>query len=111
MIAKPLRQLLRDRKPCVWINSENGERNELLKQFARPMFPTSRMHVSPAFDPDHDPACTWSTTIRMWREHVESPAFGCAASCGRCEFQKMEYFFLKPGWVRNQVCWPQTEVR
>ena len=22
------RQLLRDSKPCVWINSENGERNE-----------------------------------------------------------------------------------
>ena len=105
------RQLLRDSNPCLWINSENGERNELLKQFARPMFPTSRMHVSPAFDPDHDPACTWSTTIRMWREHVESPAVGCAASCGPCEFQKMEYFFLKPGWVRNQVCWPPTEVR
>ena len=85
------RQLLRDSKPCVWINSENGERNELLKQFARPMFPTSKIHVSPAFDPDHDPACTWSTTIRMWREHVESPAVGCAASCGPCEFQKMEY--------------------
>ena len=105
------RQLLRDSKPCVWINSENGERNELIKQFVRPMFPTSRIHVSPAFDPDHDPACTAARTIRIWREHAENPEVGCTASCGSCSFQKMEYFFLKPGWVRNQVCWTPTGAR
>jgi hypothetical protein len=105
------RQLVRDPQPCVWINSENGERNELLKQFARLMFPASKTHVSPVFDPAHDPACTWATTIRMWREHVESPAAGCTDSCAPCQFQKMEYFFLKPGWVRNQVCFPLADGR
>lgn len=105
------RQLLRDGTPCVWINSENGERNELLKQYARPMFPASRIHVSPAFDPDNDPACSLANTIRIWREHVESPADGCADTCGPCAFQKMEYFFVKPGWVRNQACFARGEGR
>ena len=102
------RQLLRDSGPCVWINSENGERNELLERFARLTFPTGKIHRSPVFYPD--PACTWSNTVLMWREHVDSPNVACTASCGPCSFQKMEYYFLKPGWVRNQVCWPPTQV-
>jgi hypothetical protein len=104
-----VRQLLRDSEPCVWINSGNGERNELLERFARLTFPTSRIHLSPVFAPDSR-GCTWSNTILIWREHVDSPDADCTASCGSCVFQKMEYFFLKPGWVRNQVCWPPTRV-
>jgi hypothetical protein len=104
-------QLLRDSRPCVWINSENGERNEVLKQLVRLAFPTSKIHVSPAFEPDHDPVCTRSNTIRLWREHVENPDVACTTSCGPCALQKMEYFFVKPGWVRNQVCGPLRQVR
>jgi hypothetical protein len=101
-----LRQILRDHRPCIWINAENGEKNEVLESFASHAFPQGRTYVSPRVDAGKPDSCSPANTIRVMREHVEGPQVGCSSDCGACRFQNIRYFFAKPGWVRNQVCWP-----
>ena len=101
-----LRQIVRDDRPCVWINSDNGEKNEVLELFTSFAFPHARTVVSPSVDFGAQDSCSPANTVRVRREHVEGPQAGCASDCGACRFQNIQYFFARPGWVRNQVCWP-----
>lgn len=101
-----LRQTLREDRPCIWINSENGEKNEVLEAFATFAFPQGRTFVSPHLDAGKPDSCSPANTVRVTREHVEGPQVGCTGDCRACRFQNIQYFFARPGWVRNQVCWP-----
>jgi len=104
--AMTLRQIIRDDRPCIWINSTNGEKNEVVELFASYAFPHARTTVSPSVEVGKPDSCSPDNTVRMTREHVEGPEAGCAGTCGACRFQNIQYFFARPGWVRNQVCWP-----
>ncbi|MEO8258291.1 MAG: hypothetical protein ABI868_13165 [Acidobacteriota bacterium] len=101
------RQLVRDPRPCVWINSENGEKNEVLDQFATSTLPGAPIIRSSVFEIAPASPCSLANTVRFWREHVDGPDVPCMVGCRRCEFQQVDYFSVKPGWVRNQICWPR----
>ncbi len=100
-------QLVRDNRPCVWINSEHGEKNEVLDQFVRSTFPGATILRSSIFEIARDRSCSLSNTVRFWREHVDGPDAPCITGCRRCEFQRVDYFAVMRGWVRNQTCWPR----
>jgi hypothetical protein len=100
-------QLVRNKTPCVWINSENGEQNEHIQQFVTSTFPRSPIVMSRSFQDSGSSGCSPANTVRFWREHVTDPGVGCAATCGSCTFQRVEYYSNVSGWVRNQMCWPR----
>jgi hypothetical protein len=95
-------QHFRDPTPCYSIESIDPQEHEYYRRYFEFAFPKGK-------EADPSQACT--TTIRVWRDPVETIEAACPNRCDAsarwsgCGYQRLVFYTVKSGLALNQVCW------